>query len=798
MRVPFRDVEKLDSTHLMNECLRVRRHCKPRRSTVDSSCKSSTSEADAPHYELYIPSPRDINRDAAFAFHLSTRNFFAYAVGRPVVGERLSVALEGLWQRLRSWAPKAATSSKLIAYLDAQGYSNFAANPEHALACLKFAEIAKIREVWINAFVHCAGMHEQLFLSPEFAGVSNTTNALITRASLEMDLHIARVVRAVSTFLEEELGTEHLGLSKPARDHLDYFRSFLHSYYVDKLGYFPPRETTPWDKRPWTAMYHDFQYLYDYLVDAESTCDMASAKALTGGICVIQNLQAFDQRHGYNSLPHPLPLLPQQPSPQRRKSQKGLRTLALVSGMHSVPERTRTVGQSLAMATNCLNDDVMSCQLVQEYQRFERLKSATKLDPPEARKIRWILIYSVLQMLASIMKAPPEVKEAETSYPLCALVKGCPPWVANEKVRAAEITELRPTTAMLVPDALDALEGRTSRISIHPDCEAENAEDFFASISSLRMDSNPQPSIVPVSRRLSTQLARTASIRTSVQSSVQALHRSVVGSLSRRSSLRRENPQLAVRKTQSHCEIVVEHYDDDDNLVRHQIDSPTIESPIVESYEQEVPTVDTSALQEFDFGLEGATGEPVLESQQLGLDDYRHLAKTGTRTAWSDDSDVNPRDSYLSSGSGYPTSSNRSSLFKDFDGPDTDPSSCDNNSPATESDSSTPTTPVDTLKRWDFAISSAPVRYRKPYQRQMKVMSVNVGCYVPSGMVAQFEPIAAMKSAHRRVQSDQQSLKSVASSFYPEVSVQAADIAEVEHRGRKLVTFRSEAIAHEI
>ena len=119
-----------------------------------------------------------------FAFHLSTRNFFAYAVGKSVVGERLSSALGGLCQRVRELAPSATSASDLIEYLDDQGYLNFAENPEHALACLKFAEDAKIREVWIDAFAHCAGMHGRLFLSPEYPGLSNTTNALITRPNV--------------------------------------------------------------------------------------------------------------------------------------------------------------------------------------------------------------------------------------------------------------------------------------------------------------------------------------------------------------------------------------------------------------------------------------------------------------------------------------------------------------------------------------------------------------------------------------------------------------------------------------
>ena len=784
LKIPFKDVQKLDSTYLMEECLRVREHnsnigrSDGRTDSAYGSLLSTISEVARPQYDLYIPSPRDLSRDEAFAFHVSTRNFFAYAVGRAVVGERLSSALAGLWQRLRTWAPK-CTTSEFTTYLDVQGYSNFAENPEHALACLKLAESAKIRDLWINAFVHCAGMHERLFLSPEYAGLSNNTNALITRASLEMDLHIARVIRAVSTFLEEELGAEHLGLTKPARDHLDYFRSFVHSFYVDKLGYFPPPETKRWDKRPWEAMYRDFRCLYSYLVDADSTSDMTSAKALTGGICVIQNVQSFDQRHGYDPLPHPLPLLPQQPAKQARKpSQKGLRTLALVSGMNSVPERRLIASQGIALATNCLDDDVMQCQFVQQYQRFERQRLLSKLDLSEARKVRWILIYSVLQMLTSVMKAPEDVKDVEeTSYPLCALTGGCPPWTETEESLASDMESFTSANTILVPDALDALEGRSSRISIHPDCEADSAEDFFASISGARTDSQPHSGIATVPLRFPTQLVRTASIRSSVHSSVQAIHKSVVGSLTRRTSLRRENTRLELRKTSSHCAIVVEDYGNGLNYTHHEVITPQT----TDQHEGGLQ-IDTS-LQEFDFGLEGAAAEPVLESQQLECEDLRILDVSGIAMATSDDSDLSPRDSYASSGSGYPNSSNRSSLLRDFDALDTDLSSWDNSSHSAESDSSTPSTPIDLMHRFTSTMSFTPSRYRLRHIKptpEARPVSVNVGCYVPSGMATK----TVSKSVHRRIESSQSS-KSFASSCYPEESVQAADIEEVDPRGRR-------------
>ena len=60
----------------------------------------------------------------------------------------------------------------VLAYVDDQGYTDFRDCCDHALAVLRFAEKLQLRELWIDSFVHCAGMWEQLDMSPEFE-VSN-------------------------------------------------------------------------------------------------------------------------------------------------------------------------------------------------------------------------------------------------------------------------------------------------------------------------------------------------------------------------------------------------------------------------------------------------------------------------------------------------------------------------------------------------------------------------------------------------------------------------------------------------
>ena len=88
---------------------------------------------------------------------------------RPLVGERLGDALIALLNRMDEFRPnQEVNQDDMIAYLDEQGYTDFRDCPDHALAVLQFAEKFRDRELWTDAFVHCAGMWDLLDKSAEF------------------------------------------------------------------------------------------------------------------------------------------------------------------------------------------------------------------------------------------------------------------------------------------------------------------------------------------------------------------------------------------------------------------------------------------------------------------------------------------------------------------------------------------------------------------------------------------------------------------------------------------------------
>lgn len=265
---------------------------------------------------------------------------------------------------------------------------------------------------------------------------------------MEMNLRLEHAGRSLGTFLEDDLSGAYLGLAAGARVHLDRFRSFLHSFYVAKFGYWPPTRTNPssaaFSKSTFKSMYFEFRNLYEYLVDSTSSSELQSNRPADGGICVFQNVTAFDKRRRYASLPRPLPLLPEMPVQAARPNT--VRKL-FKNSQAMKNERRAAALAALSAATNRSDIKILECSLVREYLRFE--KSWTLLEKDEsvscsdARKVRWILIYAILQTLISVTRAPAEVRDTEdVSYPLCCQIAGTPPW--DEDGKAAAQRKLTP------------------------------------------------------------------------------------------------------------------------------------------------------------------------------------------------------------------------------------------------------------------------------------------------------------------------------------------------------------------
>ncbi|KAI9817781.1 MAG: hypothetical protein M1827_000900 [Pycnora praestabilis] len=456
LRVPFAAIQSSNCRPLIERfCVQVGPESPSTSSSSDGGYFGHpTSDG---KYELYIPAPQNCSREESFRYHVTTRNFFAWMFGKPVVGVSLGKALVALLERMelfRSCEDDGDNIRDMMTYLEEEAYADFRDCPDHALALLYFAEHFEFHSLWTDAFVHCAGMNVRLTHSSEFEPISRVSKALITRAHLEMDLRLEHAGRLLSSFLEDELSGAYLGLSNGARVHLDRFRSFLNSFYVNKHGYWPPTRnnirSSAFPKSTYTSMYIEFRNLYEYLVDEESSSSLADNKPANGGLCVLQNITAFDKRNKYASLPHPLPLVPETIDCTEKKRVRSFEKY--FTNKQSKADRRVATLAALCAATNSHNVMVMECPLVRSYMRFEKectAKEEEKVSSADARKVRWILVYAILQTLISVTRAPKEVRDTEgLTYPLCCQIAGTPPWKigakANEKKMEVERVNVQP------------------------------------------------------------------------------------------------------------------------------------------------------------------------------------------------------------------------------------------------------------------------------------------------------------------------------------------------------------------
>ncbi|KAF2132384.1 hypothetical protein P153DRAFT_335260 [Dothidotthia symphoricarpi CBS 119687] len=471
-----------------------------------SACSnfSNNSKYQSNTVELFVPSPERASRQESFQWHLTTRNFFAFILGKPLVGFHMGRAFVDLQDRMRLFRTGQTNNHQdFLEYAECQGYRDLVEVTDYALASLFYAEHYKLRDVWVDAFAHCVGMNDSLICSPEYQLNSRLTKALVTRAHLEVDVHLGHVSVALGSFLEDDLSSTYLGLTAGTRSQLIRFRRFLHNFYTKKFGYWPPPRGASFPKALYRSMFYDFQNLYDYLVDSESSNDILLQKPASGGICVLQNVDNFDKRHGFIAQPHPLPLLPKDaPSGGRMELQNTFRQLTATS-QYTKTNRVQNMSAALATATNTFNTDVTNSKIVRGYMRFEETcaehvlsQREHKVSAGDARKVRWLLIYGVLQYLVSALRAPKEVRDPDTpDYPLCCFVNGKSSWNFESAV-STPTAIASPIYPLPIEDChFDSVVNSP----IEPDCQRE---DYFTSRASSRRASvdlsAPQKPVSPI------------------------------------------------------------------------------------------------------------------------------------------------------------------------------------------------------------------------------------------------------------------------------------------------------------
>ena len=413
-------------------------------------------------YELCFPVPRGMSATEALRYNITTRNFFALLHDRSLVGLNLYQALNDLTERLRTYMEGRDYVGMLLEYVSSNGLDDFRENPSNAAAYLAWCETADVRyeEGWREAFVHCTGMYNRLEATPEYKLVSHITKALLERKSLEVSVRVQNCEDRLKDFDFLDMWPP-LQAASSSRAAFQRLQKFFQQYYRSSYESWPP--AIPHGHEQWLhrnlakKMQADFGALYDYFVNRDIVWDGAeersgrkwylvnpgdaSFQADSADLPFTDILIAFDNLHKYPHIPHPYPVVPDT-FPQRSDSKENLPKMkksAAKPQEDKMAERKAALAYTESTNIYLLGSDFVRNELVDAFVKFEKGDRAGDSDPAAARRGRWILIYFILQTLASVSIDTPSIRyNQDVSYHISPKLRGTPPWKgANQNVEEA-------------------------------------------------------------------------------------------------------------------------------------------------------------------------------------------------------------------------------------------------------------------------------------------------------------------------------------------------------------------------
>lgn len=437
--------------------------------TPPMSEDASLAEADGQiSYEMYFPTPSNMSRMDAHRHVITTRNVFALLYHASLVGISLHQALSDLHDRLDAYMPPEADNvGTILNYISARGIDDARNDPETAVSLLAWSEMPEVRweEGWREAFLHSAGMYSRLESCADFRYITPITRALLERACLECQLRVQAAEERLSEFAYGDAWPSSGSASTgPARAAADRLQRFIKDHYTSLYGRWPPPAsgtTTADGEEIWLtrkvaqSLQKDFGALYDYLVNRDIVWDESETRSSrkwmmvsesgnmafdpdTADLPLTDMLIEWDNRSRFPHIPHPYPLVPESITPTAQavnptKAKKGDKDKDKNNrgGDERILERRVQLAYTEATNIYLLGSDLIPSPLVDGFVKFEKGDQVGAVDPSLARRGRWVLIYTILQTLASVSVDSPNVRyRDDVAYHLSPRLKGTktPPW----------------------------------------------------------------------------------------------------------------------------------------------------------------------------------------------------------------------------------------------------------------------------------------------------------------------------------------------------------------------------------
>lgn len=378
--------------------------------------------------------------------------------------------------------PKHANTHRLILdYLQGRELDDVRNWPEGAAGLLVWSERAaplstfgmglsdlhRIEAIWREGFIHCTGMLASLEGQSEWREISPITKALIDRASLEIQVRVSNADQRMIGFNFEDMWPVMSATSPSARASFDKFQKFLLKHYHSRFGAWPPQDGRL-TRTYYVHLQRDFAALYDYLVDHEAVWSPAPDQRLQPNqrrkilkaqhpnwraddddLPISEILQQWDLANGHPAIPHPFPLVPASPShrlghhcsitstspPLANKRQQRFFPTTSSASLRNRAASNPAAALALTESTNIetLYASRTVNPLVEAFTAHEKSVPPSECSPHDARKGRWVLIYAVLQTLASVAVDTSNVKWSDgVEYFLNAKLRGTPPWKTTQ------------------------------------------------------------------------------------------------------------------------------------------------------------------------------------------------------------------------------------------------------------------------------------------------------------------------------------------------------------------------------
>ncbi|KAK6527340.1 hypothetical protein TWF281_010522 [Arthrobotrys megalospora] len=410
-------------------------------------------------HELHFPAPRSNDRAAIYRHHATTRNFFAILFNRSLVGSSFGQTLLDLAERMELYMPPGHDNiGDLLRYLTRKEFDDVRNMPDLAAGILMFAERYRLTDLYRESFVHCVGMMNRLELLSDYQQISDITRILIDRASLHIQVRSENCDNLLvhGQFSFPEMWPHMSAGYPPARHAFDRFQKFLAKHYQGRFGSWPPGGEK-YGRLLYQQLQRDFNALYDFLVDRDvmwepmpphsSSASTSSSNRAAGAQKLInpykQDFRADDaslqftdiiisfdrnSKNKYPHIPHPYPLVPDVKTTTAIRTNKQSN---FFGKRNANADKTIEKENALALIQATNLDALYTSpnnSLVAAYQMMEKSDRTIEIDPHDARKGRWLLIYAVLQTLATITVDAPGLKYTDNvDYFLCAPF-GRPSW----------------------------------------------------------------------------------------------------------------------------------------------------------------------------------------------------------------------------------------------------------------------------------------------------------------------------------------------------------------------------------